>query len=79
MLLQDLHEASDIELRIQGEVVYVRNEVSDFLFETVEAFFECVIGFVRVVAVFIVAQIVIRTAVLGVGVVIRLLAFDVCS
>ena len=59
--------------------MYVCNEVSDFLFEPVEAFFECVIGFIRVVAVFVVAQIVIRTAVVSVGIVIRLLALDICS
>lgn len=58
--------------------MYIRNEVSDFLFETVEAFFKCVIGFIRGVAVFVVAQIVVRTAVMSVGVMIRLLAFDVC-
>lgn len=75
MLLQDLHEASDVELGVQREIVYVRNERRNFLFEAMEGVLECVIRSVGLVAV--VAQIVVRTPVLSVWIMICLLFLDV--
>jgi len=76
VLLEDFHETRDIELGVQGQIVDVCNECSDLLLETMESLFESVVRLVRVVA-FIISQVIFRTAIVSVRIMLVLLAFDI--
>jgi len=72
--LQNLHEASDIELRVQRQVMNIGDEYCNLLFQSVEPFFKRLVGLVCPV---VVTQVVVRTRVLGIVRLARFLAFEI--
>ena len=66
MLLQDLHEPSDVQLGVQRQVVHVGDERRDLLLELVEAVLEGAVGLVVVVGLALDVVLVVRAFVEGV-------------
>lgn len=66
MLLQNLHEPRNIQLGVKRQIMHVRNEIRNFLFENMEPFLERIVALVRLVtAPLVVAEIVVRALVLS--------------
>lgn len=63
MLLDDLHEASKIQLRIQSQIVNIGNQRGDFLFELPKLLFKRID--IVLLIFWVVVQFVVRPSVVG--------------
>lgn len=70
---ENFHEACDIELRVKSEIMNISNQSGNFLFQSMERFFETIVGFVGHV-IFII-KIVIGSTILCIYVELSLLPF----